>query len=102
MTAQRSTTCGRGPGRCPGCGGGRRNRKAASEGAAQRRLHLTYLRDVVTLPSEPRAGILPLDSPAQERVPALYTRPVPCPMFTTRVTLQRSSMSHWRRACVCV
>src|SRR2546430_14977652 len=84
------------------------NRKASSRGVTRRRntktlrRHLTYLRDVVSLPSEPRAGILPKDGPAQERVPALYTRPVSFPRFTTRVTLQLGGMSHRQRACVCI
>ena len=47
------------------------------------RRYLTSLRDVVSLVSEPGAGILPKDGPAQERVPALYTRPVSFPRFKT-------------------
>ena len=66
------------------------------------RRYLTSLRDVVSLLSEPGAGILPKDGPAQERVPALYTRPVSFPRFTTRVTLQRGGISHRQRACVCI
>src|SRR5437870_12769179 len=66
------------------------------------RRHLTSLRDVVRVLPEPRAGILPKDGPAQERVPALNTRPVSFPRFTTRVTLQRGGMSHRQRACVCI
>ena len=66
------------------------------------RRHLTYLPDVVRVLPEPGAGILPKDGPAQERVPALYTRPVSFPRFTTRVTLQRGGISHRQRACVCI
>src|SRR5437660_11278156 len=65
------------------------------------RRHLTSLRDVVRVLPEPRAGILPKDGPAQERVPALNTRPVSFPRFKTRVTLQRSGNGPLA-ACVCV
>src|SRR2546429_7539298 len=118
--------CGRGREPCRRCGGGSKNQKASSRDVSRNRstrtsredvarddvtvprdvfvlrLYLTLLRDVVSLPFEPGAGILPKDGPAQERVPALYTRPVSFPRFTTRVTLQRGGMSHRQRACVCI
>jgi hypothetical protein len=71
---------------------------------AQPSAWLTRRRQLVRVPAqsiEPRAGILPKDGPAQERVPALYTRPVSFPWFTTSVTLPRSGIRPLA-VCVCV
>src|SRR6266480_5038629 len=49
---------------------------------------------------EPRAGILPQDGPAQERVPALNTRPVSFPRFKLTSDVDPAALRR-RATCVC-
>src|SRR5438445_1794479 len=108
MRGRRGTRSGPAKSRWEGCGGGtrsrRRNRRKKTEedGGSRSRLgegavvlrppptfsapfHFDVLPlNLLTVVQEPRAGILPKDSPAQERAPALYTRPVSFPRFKSQ------------------